>query len=286
MADEAYVRRCDLNCVLGWLECVVELADGSARDGVDVAGLGVVRCLRDRPCSGLDCFLVPADRQEVASVLDSARGTAGDVRIADAVLSLPATADRLSQLRTRPDDLTQSAGQSTPALRPDPPRRDKTTDVLGYQRTVRFPSSSVLSVEALADGSLLVTFVDSNVVVYRNGFPRFIRGLTANGRQALEADIVLDQADILGSADFRAANAKLAENIDDFPEMDSDLRAWILENSNSNRSPTELGYTWHHHEETGRMQLVESDLHALAQHLGGAKLWGERTLAEFLGTFR
>jgi len=35
---------------------------------------------------------------------------------------------------------------------------------------------------------------------------------------------------------------------------------------------TPKGYTWHHHEETGRMQLVESNAHAKTGHTGGFSL--------------
>ena len=34
------------------------------------------------------------------------------------------------------------------------------------------------------------------------------------------------------------------------------------------------GYTWHHHEEPGRMQLVDSEIHAETRHVGGRYLWG------------
>ena len=34
------------------------------------------------------------------------------------------------------------------------------------------------------------------------------------------------------------------------------------------------GYTWHHHEEPGRMQLVDSEIHAKTPHTGGRSLWG------------
>lgn len=35
------------------------------------------------------------------------------------------------------------------------------------------------------------------------------------------------------------------------------------------------GYSWHHHQETGRMQLVERSFHQAARHNGGNSLWGE-----------
>lgn len=34
------------------------------------------------------------------------------------------------------------------------------------------------------------------------------------------------------------------------------------------------GYTWHHHQETGRMQLVNYDTHYKHRHTGGSQLWG------------
>ena len=33
-------------------------------------------------------------------------------------------------------------------------------------------------------------------------------------------------------------------------------------------------YTWHHHEEPGRMQLVDSEVHRRTPHVGGWILWG------------
>ena len=37
---------------------------------------------------------------------------------------------------------------------------------------------------------------------------------------------------------------------------------------------TPEGYTWHHHEEPGRMQLVDSEIHRQTSHVGGRSLWG------------
>ena len=33
-------------------------------------------------------------------------------------------------------------------------------------------------------------------------------------------------------------------------------------------------YTWHHHQDTGRMQLVNSNLHSKTGHDGGFSIWG------------
>ncbi|MDR1488612.1 MAG: HNH endonuclease [Holosporales bacterium] len=34
------------------------------------------------------------------------------------------------------------------------------------------------------------------------------------------------------------------------------------------------GYTWHHHQDVGRMQLVPEKIHADTGHFGGDALWG------------
>lgn len=38
-------------------------------------------------------------------------------------------------------------------------------------------------------------------------------------------------------------------------------------------SSTPKGYTWHHHQTTGRMQLVETKVHSQTGHTGGFSLW-------------
>jgi hypothetical protein len=35
-----------------------------------------------------------------------------------------------------------------------------------------------------------------------------------------------------------------------------------------------FGYTWHHNEEIGRMDLVADDIHKMVKHIGGNSIWG------------
>lgn len=37
------------------------------------------------------------------------------------------------------------------------------------------------------------------------------------------------------------------------------------------------GFTWHHHEEPGKMQLVPQEIHEKARHTGGRSIWGGGT---------
>lgn len=34
------------------------------------------------------------------------------------------------------------------------------------------------------------------------------------------------------------------------------------------------GYTWHHHKDRGRLQLIDRDVHAAFPHVGGEAIWG------------
>jgi filamentous hemagglutinin len=34
------------------------------------------------------------------------------------------------------------------------------------------------------------------------------------------------------------------------------------------------GYTWHHHRDVGRMQLVPKQIHKDTGHVGGFEMWG------------
>ncbi len=51
--------------------------------------------------------------------------------------------------------------------------------------------------------------------------------------------------------------------------------------SELNGSPP--GFTWHHHQDVGRMQLIDRDFHRWVRHLGGNSLWGQGRALALLG---
>ncbi|MFJ7726113.1 HNH endonuclease [Neobacillus sp. NPDC097160] len=71
---------------------------------------------------------------------------------------------------------------------------------------------------------------------------------------------------------FSYANEQLAEAINHNPELGNDFtesqRAKIFANE------TPEGYTWHHSEEPGKLELVDEEIHAGTGHTGGRELWG------------
>jgi hypothetical protein len=68
------------------------------------------------------------------------------------------------------------------------------------------------------------------------------------------------------------ANEQLAAAVEQNPSYEAQFNEMQLEQIRDGETPD--GYTWHHHEEAGRMQLVDSETHELARHTGGMSLWG------------
>ena len=50
---------------------------------------------------------------------------------------------------------------------------------------------------------------------------------------------------------------------------------FALANAAANFSETPAGYTWHHNEQLGRMQLVRTDIHAKTGHTGGHTIYSK-----------
>ncbi len=51
------------------------------------------------------------------------------------------------------------------------------------------------------------------------------------------------------------------------------LADFNLANKAAGYSSTPKGYTWHHHQNNGRMQLVETDIQFKTGHTGGFSIW-------------
>lgn len=71
---------------------------------------------------------------------------------------------------------------------------------------------------------------------------------------------------------FKECNRQLKEAVESNPELAKNFDEEQLEQIKNGETPD--GYTWHHNEETGKMQLVDSEIHAKARHTGGRCIWG------------
>lgn len=83
--------------------------------------------------------------------------------------------------------------------------------------------------------------------------------------------------------------AELYESTDNeqFKECNSQLKEWVDKNHSEAREKfsdeqlediaegnTPEGYTWHHNEVKGKMELVDTEKHAKTAHTGGKSIWG------------
>lgn len=71
---------------------------------------------------------------------------------------------------------------------------------------------------------------------------------------------------------FSECNKQLKEKVENNPEFAKKFTPEQLEQIKNGDTPD--GYTWHHNEETGKMQLVDSDVHTKTGHTGGKTIWG------------
>lgn len=80
----------------------------------------------------------------------------------------------------------------------------------------------------------------------------------------------LTQARDSAQADY--ANQALKEKVDNDPELAQKFSDEQLEQIENGETPD--GYTWHHSEEPGKMQLVSTEEHQNNRHTGGKAIWG------------
>lgn len=95
-------------------------------------------------------------------------------------------------------------------------------------------------------------------------FPAFdaVSDVQLNEGMYLESDYV----------QFSYANAELAHQIDAQTGLGDHFTDAQIEQIYLNQTPE--GYTWHHSETPGSLQLVEEETHAHTGHTGGRELWG------------
>ena len=77
------------------------------------------------------------------------------------------------------------------------------------------------------------------------------------------------------SEQFKECNRQLKEKCENDPEFKSQFNDFQLDCINSGLTP--YGYTWHHSEEKGKMQLVTETTHRDTRHTGGKSIWGGGT---------
>ncbi|MDR2832647.1 MAG: HNH endonuclease [Streptococcaceae bacterium] len=68
------------------------------------------------------------------------------------------------------------------------------------------------------------------------------------------------------------SNKQLKNKVESDPEFAKKFSKEQLEQIKNGQTPE--GYTWHHNETPGKMELVDSKIHAQTGHTGGKEIWG------------
>ncbi|MBO4908010.1 MAG: HNH endonuclease [Lachnospiraceae bacterium] len=75
---------------------------------------------------------------------------------------------------------------------------------------------------------------------------------------------------------FKECNIQLAQEIDNNPELRAKFSEEQIEQIHEGiyDGTAPDGYVWHHDAEAGKLQLVDSETHAITGHTGGRSIWG------------
>lgn len=88
------------------------------------------------------------------------------------------------------------------------------------------------------------------------------------------AEVKIDKSLYLqkDTAQFKKATELLQQEINKNTELKKHFTEMQLKQISKGKKPK--GFTWHHHQNEGIMQLVDADIHGKTGHTGGRNIWG------------
>ena len=104
----------------------------------------------------------------------------------------------------------------------------------------------------------------SKVKYNRNGFPVFKNNMSCRLPMHLH-----NSSD---NKQFRFCNQKLLRQLQKNTTLSKNFSKKQLEAIRHNKIPD--GYTWHHNQKKGLLELVDREIHNKTAHTGGRKIWG------------
>lgn len=106
-----------------------------------------------------------------------------------------------------------------------------------------------------------------------------VEGVFPKFESKFDAEIPGEMDQATDYSQFKACNRQLYDYLQENPEAAekfTDVQLEQIEDGLKDGSAPD-GYTWHHSEETGKIQLVDSEVHAMTGHTGGRSVWGGGT---------
>ena len=108
------------------------------------------------------------------------------------------------------------------------------------------------------------TVVDAEGNLATGVFPKF--------ESSFDAKLPKDMLKASDKEQFAECNHQLQDSVTKKPDTAKSFSSEQIEQIRNGDTPD--GYTWHHNEEVGKMQLVKSDVHGQTGHTGGRSIWG------------
>lgn len=102
-----------------------------------------------------------------------------------------------------------------------------------------------------------------------------VKGVFPQFDSKIDVQLPEDMEQTPDRTQFAECNKQLAERVAKDPELRAQFTEDQLADIEDGYTPE--GYTWHHNEEKGKMQLVDSDIHSQTRHTGGRNIWGGGT---------
>lgn len=102
-----------------------------------------------------------------------------------------------------------------------------------------------------------------------------VEGVFPQFKSELDVQLPEDLEKATDKKQFEECNRQLKKKCDSDPSFRSKFTTDQQADIDAGRTPD--GYTWHHNEEKGKMQLVDSDTHLNTRHTGGRNIWGGGT---------
>ncbi|MFC4620418.1 HNH endonuclease [Camelliibacillus cellulosilyticus] len=98
----------------------------------------------------------------------------------------------------------------------------------------------------------------------KDGFPIFDSKFNAKIDESLY--------DVRDRIQFKEGTRQLQEHLLKSPELKKMFTDKQLQDIEKGKTPN--GFTWHHHQDKGILQLVDKETHRLTGHTGGRAIWG------------
>lgn len=125
------------------------------------------------------------------------------------------------------------------------------------------------------EGKEHITGVKFERKIVDDGEGNLKEGVFPQFKSEFDAVLLRDEYKSTDSVQFTSANKQLKEAVANDSDLAKKFTPQQLEMIEAGRTPR--GYTWHHSEKLGILQLVDTNIHSKTAHTGGRSIWGGGT---------